>query len=233
MPVPAGMRDAKNVSKSASSAPSAMPVALAIVRMRPLTPTRYCVGPMSPIVSGGSAPVSARVATSAVGAAAVWATPGALPRSSSAGRSGSGSASGFCRRLERLGRALRKRGRLRSSRGAGLRAASAMISAVVRTRPGAPIHGCTGVSTAVAPTGPSTPATAGGPTRSVRSCTRGPPGAADVREHAAASSKARHVRLASERCFIEVLKASTACKYRSTTRRARWIPASADAGDAC
>lgn len=54
--------EAKNVSMVVSITPSATPVALSKVRRRPLTATTNWLGPTVPIVSGGKAPVSARVA---------------------------------------------------------------------------------------------------------------------------------------------------------------------------
>lgn len=59
----------------ASSTPSAVPVTLSMVLMRPFTPTRYCAGPTSPMVSGGTVSVSASVATSTLGVATVCARP--------------------------------------------------------------------------------------------------------------------------------------------------------------
>src|SRR5262249_32475246 len=63
--VPTGLplaTEAKNVSMSVSRTPSDVPVVFRKVRMRPLTPSRNCVGPAAPELSGGKAFVSASVA---------------------------------------------------------------------------------------------------------------------------------------------------------------------------
>src|SRR5438132_5439943 len=52
----------KNKSVSVSRTPSATPVDLLKVRIRPLTATMNCVGPTAPMVSGGKAAVSVRTA---------------------------------------------------------------------------------------------------------------------------------------------------------------------------
>src|SRR5688572_14748336 len=52
------MTEAKNTSGSALITPSATPVVLLKVRIRPLMNTKNCVGPTAPSVSGGKAPVS-------------------------------------------------------------------------------------------------------------------------------------------------------------------------------
>src|SRR5439155_8301074 len=63
IPPPSGVfTEEKNTSVSRFSTPSATPVDLLKERMRPLTATMYCVGPTSPMLSGGKAPVSASVA---------------------------------------------------------------------------------------------------------------------------------------------------------------------------
>ena len=51
----------KKESMSASNCPTA-PVLLLKTRIRPLTASKYCVGPAAPIASGGNALVSAKVA---------------------------------------------------------------------------------------------------------------------------------------------------------------------------
>src|SRR5947208_15240537 len=54
--------EAKKLSVVVLRTPSARPVALLKVLIRPFTATTNCVGPIAPIESGGNAPVSATVA---------------------------------------------------------------------------------------------------------------------------------------------------------------------------
>src|ERR1041384_6881589 len=72
------MTDAKNPSVSALITPSATPVVLLNVRMRPVTWTTNCVGPAAPIVSGGNAPVSVSVAPVKLGVETVCGAAGAM-----------------------------------------------------------------------------------------------------------------------------------------------------------
>src|SRR5215208_2648942 len=59
---PESKTDAKKTSGSASTAPSAVPLLLLKLRKRLFTVTMNCVGPTAPILSGGTAAPSARVA---------------------------------------------------------------------------------------------------------------------------------------------------------------------------
>ena len=123
------------------------------------------------MVSGGSelvsSPSEARVTLGLAGVCATLGPEAARSNSGGGGHDGTGRASGCAGRLRRSGRTFTKR-RGSSSASCGSRAASAMISAVDRVTAAAPAQGGVGVSTAETPWGPSTPATAGGPTCGVR-----------------------------------------------------------------
>src|SRR5437867_10821185 len=85
--------EAKKLSVVVLRTPSARPVALLKVLIRPFTATTNCVGPIAPVESGGNAPVSASVAPvkfvdGVCAAARLGDGPAVLGTSASAGRCG-------------------------------------------------------------------------------------------------------------------------------------------------
>src|SRR5690349_11933119 len=98
--------EAKKLSIVVLSTPSAAPVVLSKERRRPLMATMNCVGPTAPIVSGGYAPVSARVAPvklmAVVCGPSGWAAIGCRARP--AGHWAAFTAAEFCARWVRSGR---------------------------------------------------------------------------------------------------------------------------------
>src|SRR5439155_23982079 len=133
--------EAKKLSIVVSRTPSATPVALLKVLIRPLTATTNWLGPTAPIESGGKAPVSASVAPVKL-VDGICAAAGTGERRAPLSRS---YAAACCGR-ERI--AGTRPGRSVLPRAASPGCSRAMIAAVVSPTPAAPVQGCGGGSIA-------------------------------------------------------------------------------------